>query len=185
MPKKMYIRTKTIKYKGSKFKYAYLVRSKRRKAKIKQKTIKYLGKVYEPTPLNLDFNSFLGQDLYTFMKNTTKKEISLKLIQFELINHGFKLAKNNVYINKEVKIDLNKQKIENNKLNKAVLEINEGFLCDFTFISLLNFKFPNLNEKECGKYLAKTLLNVGIKLNNELFIFLFKKFYKETIPSIE
>jgi hypothetical protein len=179
----MYIRTKKLRTKESFSTYAYLVKCKRRHSKVKQKNLKYLGRVYKLSPLQLSLQEYLKEDLNSFIDNTPKRQIILKLIEFELLNHGFKKSNNNQFILLEIKTDLNKLKFKNSAGNNIVLEINEGFLCEHTINSMLTFKFPNLNEKECGKYLANALLNAGIKLNQELFINLFRKFYEEILPS--
>jgi hypothetical protein len=179
----MYIRTKNIPTKKLSSTYAYLVKSKRRHSKVKQKNLKYLGRVYKLNQLELSLQEYLNEDITSFIFNTPKKQVILKLIEFELLNHGFNRSNDGQFIFEQIKADLNKLKIKNNLNNNTVLEINEGFLCEYTINSMLNFKFPNLNEKECGKYLANALLNTGIKLNQELFINLFRKFYKEILPS--
>jgi hypothetical protein len=179
----MYIRTKNIPTKQSFSTYAYLVKSKRRHSKVKQKNLKYLGRVYKLSSLELSLQDYINEDITLFIHNTPKRQVILKLIEFELLNHGFKRSNSNQFIFDEIKADLNKLKIKNKLDNSLVLEINEGFLCEYTINSMLNFKFPNLNEKECGKSLANVLLNTGIKLNQELFINLFRKFYEEILPS--
>ena len=179
----MYIRTKNIPTKEAFSTYAYLVRSKRRHSKVKQKNLRYLGRVYKLDQLELSLQEFLKEDTDSFISNNSKRQITLKLIEFELLNHGFKQLNNNQFILGEIKVDLNKLKFKNKSSNNLVLEINEGFLCEYTLNSMLNFKFPNLDEKECGKSLANALLNTGIKLNQELFINLFRKFYEEILPS--
>ncbi len=181
-----YIRVKKRQSKQGFLKYAYLVKTRRmyKVKKVKQRNLKYLGRVFRLNNMGLDLISFLGKEAALFINETSKKEIVLKLIEFELLNHGFKRIKNNAYsLNSEITADLDKFKIRSNKNKSTVLEINEGFLCEYTINSLLNFKFPNLNEKECGKYLANALLSAGIKLDEQLFLNLFDKFFKDVLPS--
>lgn len=112
-----------------------------------------------------------------------KQSIIYSLIEVELFNHGFKKTNQFNFHLGDIKITLDKIKIKNVKNKDIVLEINEGFLCEHTIKSLLAFKFPNLDEKSCGICLASTLLNAGIKLNQDLFIKLFNKFYEDISPS--
>ncbi|MBI2671026.1 hypothetical protein HYX18_03555 [Candidatus Woesearchaeota archaeon] len=179
----MYIRIKNIKYKDNCFSYAYLVKSKRKKQKIKQKNLKYLGKVYKLNNLSLIDSNTRPEDL-TSTLNNDKKTIIIRLIERELINHSFKKLKPNIYKRDNINADLNKIKLKNSKNKNIVLEINEGFLCEYTINLLLNFEFPNLDEKSCGIYLANALLSAGIKLDEVLFIKLFNNFYKEVFSSI-
>lgn len=171
----MYIRLKKIKS----LNYAYLVKSKRRKSKVKQKSLKYLGRVYSPIRGSLDISDYINSPLEDYISNKTISQIIIDLIRFELLNHQFKEIKQNIFTLEKIKIDLNKLTFKNNHNNNIVLEINEGFLCNYTLNYMLNYKFPNLDEKGCGISLANSILNTGIKLNQELFIFLFKKYYKE------
>ncbi len=176
----MYIRVKKIKSSN----YAYLVKSKRRKSKVKQKSLKYLGRVYKPLQCQLSSSNHLNADIYGFISNNSNSQILISLIRFELLSHQFKEIKHNIFSYEEIKADLNKLTFKNKSNNNVVLEINEGFLCNYTINSMLNYKFPNLDEKGCGISLANSLLNTGIKLNQELFILLFKKYYAEISSSI-
>ena len=152
--------------------------------KVKQRTLKYLGRSYKLNSKGLDLETFLDKNIEQFIEETPKRGIILKLIEFELINHEFKKLKHDDYIlNSEIKVEIDKIKIRNLKNKPVVLEINEGFLCEYTINSVLNFKFPNLNEKECGKYLANTLLSAGIKIDDQLFVSLFNKLFKENLQS--
>lgn len=173
----MYVRTKRIVSKNSACTYAYLVKNKRLKHRIKQKNIRYLGRVYKLSPIasnSLD-STHLDKD---------KHSIIYSLVEVELFNHGFKKTNQYNFQLEDIKITLDKTKIKNAKNKDVVLEINEGFLCEHTIKALLAFKFPNLDEKSCGICLASALLNAGIKLSPELFIKIFNKFYEDIFPSI-
>lgn len=161
----MFIRIKTRKN----GKYAYLVKNKWLKTKKypKQEVVKYLGKVitpkkYSKTILNID--------------NLTFKEAIIHLLKTELTNHKFK-EKNNIFIQKDILIDLKTKTITKN-LKPISLELNEGFLNNYTLKELLNFKYktkqPPLTQ---GHTLANLLISAGIKLSPSKFLKLFKKIH--------
>lgn len=161
----MFIRIK----KRKNTKYAYLVRNKRYKTKPhhRQKVIKYLGRVLTPKKqfkINLD------------IKNLTFKESIISLLKTELINHNFK-EENNEFIQGDIKINF-KDKIvtKNNKL--VSIELNEGFLNDYTLKELLNYEF-NIKQPPLvqGHNLANLLISAGIKLAPSKFLKLFKKIH--------
>ena len=70
-----------------------------------------------------------------------------------------------------------KEELDNIKSNKIVFKINEGFLCNFTLESLLNFK-AEPDERETGIKLAKAFVGAGIKIPEELFVGIFGKVFK-------
>ena len=85
-----FVRTKKIKNKE----YAYIVENKYRKRgnPVKQKTKKYLGRVYRFERKNdFDFFEFYSiSDNISYLDQSSKKKLMLDLIKFELVNHGFK-----------------------------------------------------------------------------------------------
>lgn len=150
-------------------KYAYLVKNKWLKAKKypKQKVIKYLGKV-----ITIKKQSKLTLDITT----TPFKESILGLLKTELINHSFKET-NDEFIRDFIKINLqNKTITENSKL--VSIELNEGFLNNYTLTELLNFKFnPKHPPLTQGHNLANLLISAGIRLSPSKFLKLFKKIH--------
>jgi len=163
----MYIRVKPIKNKE----YAYLIQNKwdKRKKKIKKKTKAYLGRIYKPlksqeNPSKIDFD---------FPKN----KIILNLLERELYSHGFKKQNKN-WENKGLVVDLFNLKTYNKETQKPItLQINQGFLNEFTLKDLLNFKLPSsIKEINKGKFLAKKLLLSGISISPQEFISLFKRY---------
>tara|TARA_Y100000034_G_C6807769_1_gene362842 strand:- start:46 stop:552 length:507 start_codon:yes stop_codon:yes gene_type:complete len=166
----MYIRTKQRKN----GKYAYLVKNKRLKTKKhpKQITIKYLGKVYTPEKIG-------SKTLYEpeqYIKKNSSKDIMKHLLELELLNHNFKKNKN-IYSLDNLTVNLTNNKVTNNN-NKISIELNEGFLNNYTLKQLFNYKHQPLQPlMEQGKNLANLLVSIGLKLDDEIFLRLFEKIH--------
>ncbi len=162
----MYIRIKKI---NGSF-YAYLVECKwnRKNKKPIQRSKKCLGKIYS-------FNKIKNNILSSV--EGSEKEILDGLIENELLNYGFQFE--NGYINGEVIIDLNSLDVKNKKGNDVVVKLNEGYICKDNLVRLYNFKdLNNLETIRAGEELGKRLLDCGISINNEIFIELFRRIYK-------
>lgn len=178
----MFIRIKKINNKE----YAYLVENKwrkRRKNKVRQKTLKYLGKVYK---LEKTKNKKLGEflkisNLNEYLKSTIKK-ITLDLIKLELHNHNFKQSKNSIFEKNNFYINLTKKQVIDKKTKKQIcLEINKNFLCSYTLRKLLNFSpKQNLTKLQIGKQLANTFEQTGILVSKEIFVVIAQRILKET-----
>ena len=171
----MFIRIKKIKNNH----YAYLVENKwrkRRKNKVKQKTLKYLGKIYkvgkESAPRNINSEEF---------KNTSIKKLIIELIRNELNSHNFKEIKNNIFELDNSLVDLEKKEVINKNSKKQIcLELNNNFLCSYTLRKLLNFKpKKNLTKIQIGKQLANTFESAGISISKEVFVYIAQKIIKE------
>jgi len=162
----MFIRTKKIKNKE----YAFLVDNKwdKKSKKVKQKVIRYLGKVYKPKQENKNFIDFYNiESIEKYSKKDFKKIIK-DLIEFEIKTSELR---------NKVKLNYEKQELKINGRN-AVLKINQGYLCSYTIKNLLHFKkLPNEEEKQLGLRLAKSLVNAGIRIPKELFVRLCEKFF--------
>jgi hypothetical protein len=180
-----FIRVKEIgKKQGKKYKYAYLVSNKWRKRLkegkkgSRQKVGKYLGKVLNFESVSeIDFFASTGKSFEEYINNT-KKEIVEDLIQHELRSLGFQknghLLKNeNLFFDSRKIRFYNKRGLE----EKAVIEMNEGFLCNETIIKLINFKKDKFEEDEraIGVELAKAFLEAGLRVPKELFVIYFDK----------
>jgi len=176
----MFIRIKKIKN----IEYAYLVENKwrkRRKNKVKQKTLKYLGKVYKlETTKNLTLNEYIKTNLEEYLKNPPIKIIK-DLITIGLLNHNFKKLNNNSYENDNIHIDLNEKKVINKNTKKKIcLEMNNNFLCSYTLKKLLNFKpKQNLTKLQIGKQLANSFESAGVKIPKEIFVIIAQKILKK------
>lgn len=176
----MYIRTKKIKNTL----YAYLVSarwSKRRKAP-KQKTVKYLGKLYKIKKIyNKPFEKYIKKNLSLYLKKNLYKKIVFDLVCCELVNHRFKEIKKDIWNHKNLVVDLKTKKVYDLNTNKTVcLEINNNFLTTHTLRNIVYFNFlPNLTKIQIGKSLAKAFLSAGIMLPEDIFVTLFQKISKE------
>jgi hypothetical protein len=146
----MFIRKKKIKNKE----YAYLVENKynKKKKQSRQKSKKYLGKV-----IKLDTTNKM-------IKASTIKEAIIK----ELSLIGFK-KEDNKLIKKSIIVDLDNFTVKEKNRN-ICLELNEGFMCNFTLYNLLKFNPKNLTQKEIIHKLAEAFVSAGINLHHEAFI---------------
>lgn len=178
----MFIRIKKIHNKE----YAYLVENKwrkRRKNKVRQKTLKYLGKVYKlEKTSNKNLQEFLKvEDLENYLKQPTKK-ITQDLIKLELHNHNFKQSKKNIFEKSNFYINLNKKEVINKTTKKQIcLEINNNFLCAYTLRKLINFSpKSNLTKLQIGKQLANSFESAGILVPKEIFVVIAQRILKET-----
>jgi len=171
----MFIRKKTIK----KNEYAYLVKNrwkkKGKKGIAKQKNLKYLGKV-----LNLGKSNFysLKEELSDY------KDIIKNILIGQLLEKGFVCEKKNVYkrsIEDEIAIvDLGKKNVfSENSFRKLVLQLNEGFLCDFTIKRLFKFRYYGEENEELGYVIADLMLSAGIRPTKEQFVAIVKNMLKQ------
>jgi UDP-galactopyranose mutase len=167
----MFIRIKKRKnLSGKTNTYAYLVKSKRRKRSRrppKQKVIAYLGKV-----IRLNNNH---QQSSTIINNQIKHSSIRKMVTGHitrlLSKNGFEKAKKGLLSNKDIIIDLKSCKVRHKKTNKKLcLQVNEGFISDYTLKQVLNYTPVKGLEKEVGKDLANKLLSVGLRPTEEEFL---------------
>ena len=172
----MYIRIKQLKNQE----YAYLIENQwnKKEKKIKKKVRAYLGKIYRPQRTNnLNLKQAINKELNEYFSRTELRCILLDLIKLELINHNFKQI-NETLENYPIQINLTTLKIYNKNTNKTItLQINQGFLNEFTINELFNFK-PSQNKEDIklGKILAKKLALTGISIKPEEFVSLFRKY---------
>jgi hypothetical protein len=126
-----FIRTKKIK--GTE--YAYIVENKwrkRRKNKVKQKTTKYLGRVFRFDRVSvLDFFEFYKiEDINKYLDEKSKYNILFDLIKLELTNHGFEEKKG--LLEKEgCYFDFNEKRVRGSRSKKIAIAMNEGFLTNY------------------------------------------------------
>ena len=159
-----FIRTKKINGKE----YAYLVKNKWYKRKVKdkgkgprQRVAKYLGRVYNFDKVNdVDFYNFKKiNDLGKYLENN-KNKVFRDLVEWELFRHNID--------NKEFFIDFDNKKIM--KSDKEVsLRMNEGFLNSFTLGRLFGLRSDD------SYYLAKCFVEAGIEVPKEVFVGIFGK----------
>ncbi len=149
-----FIRVKKVKN----FEYAYLVENvwRKRLKSTRQKVRQFLGRVYN---LELkDDKEFFEDEGY--VGNNNYKQIVKDLVEFELLKHDAQFF-----------VDFEKNLVLKNG-RKVALQMNEGFLCNYTLKNLANFR---LSGEEAGYSLAKAFVEAGIKVPQELFVKIFEK----------
>jgi hypothetical protein len=162
----MFIRIKNI----NKHDYAYLVENKWTKKGTRQKTKGYLGKVIPLGDIphsTSDVNSTTLDDFFT------KSLLSL------LEGVGFIITKHCAEKD-DILIDIKKRSVTR-KDKKCVLQVNQGFMCNYTLKEIFQFstrKYVNklqTDNKNVGLKLANSLVGVGLLLDEETFIELYAK----------
>lgn len=167
----MYIRIKKIKG----IEYAYLVKSywSKRKKTPKQKTIKYLGRVYKFKKIkNNPLEKHLKiEDIEEYFKKSPIKKIVKDIIKLELFNHNFKQRKD-FFEQDNIIVNFKTKKVYNSLTNKQVcIEINNNFISTKTLRNLINLIIPpGLTNQQICKYLANSFLSTGINLPEDKFI---------------
>ncbi|MGC8884938.1 MAG: hypothetical protein ACP5KK_00315 [Candidatus Nanoarchaeia archaeon] len=161
-----FLRVKTIQKKhGSKtrkYNYVYEVENYRDGKKIKQKTIKFLGKLIK---LNINstinFNDFNAVIADIIERCDTKEKVVEELIKQYLKKLNFK-QKDFRFVKGKLIVDLkNKKLFQNNK--NVFLKINDGFLGEYSLKQLITAK----NYKEIAKWLILSGLMPKPKIFDE------------------
>lgn len=144
-----FVRIKKIKGKE----YAYLVKNVWKDGKVKQKTLKYLGKI----------NDFKTNKINDFEEANAINSVITNV----LLDAGFnqKLELNGL------KVNINKQKVTFSGKESAI-RLNEGILSSNSLKKLLNYEAQE--ELKPGLKLAKILSETGIEIEQEAFIKLYK-----------
>jgi len=166
-----FIRIKKIRKKDKIYSCAYLVENKWRKRLkggkkgSRQKVKAYLGRIYEYPKVNeTDFIEHYSIDDLKEYVNKDYSKIIIDLVLWEFHTHN---------INKDdFEIDFNKKIVNRNK-RKAVIMMNEGFLCSHTLRNLMNFKIKE--DEKIGYVFAKTIVEAGVDVPEELFVKIFEK----------
>ena len=173
----MFIRTKKIKKQTGVFEYAYVVENRRfRKNKIKQKSKKYLGRVYRFDRVNvMDFYEYytIG-DVDEYLDRGSVEKILLDVIQLELFNHGFEENKG-VWQRGDCFFYKKTKKVINEKKNPIALAFNEGFLTSYAIKKILHF---TAETEEDGYVFAKLFVEAGLAVPQDIFVGAFSKVYK-------
>lgn len=156
----MFIRVKNI----GKYRYAYLVENNWNHGKTNQKNKAYLGRVFKLAAL--DLGSVFNEDLVDKLTNTEFKKGLHFLLERCLKALGFE-KKGNSFV-KDFFVIKNKTVRANGK--KSVLELNNGFLCDFTLNNLFSLKYEGEQFREWGFKLAKAISLSGIPISKEEFV---------------
>lgn len=161
-----YIRIKDVMNStGKKYTYAYLVKSTWRKRKApKQKTLKYLGKLY-PFEIEEDRPICINQ-------SHNKEEVYRELLRIELLNHGFKERKEHVLERYGCYVDLKRLIFYNQEGKEIVLQTNRGFLCNHSIQGLIDY--THTKDKKTQRHFAKMLELSGLDLEPEEFVELYE-----------
>lgn len=164
----MYIRKKKIKGKE----YAYAVKSIWTKNGPRQRVAKYLGSVVKISAEKTVGIPLVFGDLDSFLQNSKREQFISKLIELELLRAGFQREGNTL---KKDGITVNGGDYECRTADgkRVVLEINEGFICNYTLQLLLSFK----GKGQGGVKLATLLIGAGINLPKELFVRMYERYY--------
>ena len=163
-----FIRIKRIK--GNE--YAYIVENKWKKKKVKQKTKKYLGRVYRFDVKDSDFFSFYNVGVEDYISKNSKDQMIKDLIRWELVRHGF-IEEGGVLINGGCKVDISKKKVLNDKVNNIALAFHEGYMLGDGLSRL--FKFEASVQEEAYD-LAKLFVESGFQVTQEVFVGIFQTF---------
>ena len=162
-----FIRIKKIKRKE----YAYIVESEWKRKSSRQKVKGYLGRVYRFELNNpIDFLQFVkAENAEKYVNENDANKIIKDLIEWEVFKFGVDRQK--------FSVDLTSKKIQIRNKN-TVLLINDGFMCNLTLKKLLELESEN-NEENGGYRLAKSFVEAGIKVPQEIFVGLFEKLYNK------
>jgi len=161
-----FVRIKKIK--GNK--YAYLVESNWTKKGPRQKTKKYLGKVYSPRrEKDLTFFEYFDDYKIDFRN---QKELIQDTIKLELVNYGFTQKESGVWERDGYFIDVKNLKFFNSKGKNVAIELNDGALCKPLIDKIVKLKIDPLKEdyEKEGYGLAKLLVESGLKVDSQIFI---------------
>jgi len=174
----MFLRIKKVQNKE----YVYLVNNRwnKRKRSSRQKTSKYLGRNYKLTKSNPAlFEDFIPSDINDYFSKYSSQHIIKDLINHELLQHSFKLSEEKLKSSNFL-VDINNIQVIDDKTQKPIsLEMNEGFLNNYTLSNLLNIKYNQKTDKEIARLLADSLLSAGISIEEDIFILLYSRIVKE------
>lgn len=110
-----------------------------------------------------DFNFYVYNDEFNDKLNKKVKN-----------KENLKINEKN-YLKNRKTLKINKKKTKN-----FVIEMNEGFLCKYTLDKIFQFKYDEyISSSENGFILARLLVDAGLKIDNKLFVEMFKGFVKE------
>jgi hypothetical protein len=173
-----FVRVKRSKKKdGNLVEYAYIVENRRAWGKVKQKSKKYLGRVYRYEPINVaefyEFHSIIPEEVEDYFNNNSVKDILIDLIEVELYKHGFTKVEGKKWLwqNNGIFVDLRENKFYSSR-GIAALGFNNGYLCQHYVSKLMNFR---IDSEEDAVKLAKTLVEAGLDVPKEIYVGIFNK----------
>jgi hypothetical protein len=153
----MFVRTKLIR----KRKYAYLVKNRWTKAGPRQKTVRYLGVVFEPEKISDEPFDHGGE---------TAREIVESLVHWQLANYGFKDRGRSVWGRDDITVDLKRL------VCSHAIKMESDFMCTYNLKRLMRFKSSG-DQSVVGLALAKAFVAAGIPVPQEVFVEVFSKVY--------
>lgn len=151
-----FVRVKKIK--GQK--YAYLVENQWTSKGSRQKVVKYLGKVHA-----------LGETENVGSGTGQFSEVVLQSVKEVLKLQGF-VEKEGKWFSEHIAVDFKDLSVRQNH-RTAVLQMNDGFLCDHTLKEAVNFQVPEEHDAAARK-LAGVIVAAGLRLSPEDFARLFE-----------
>ncbi len=158
-----FIRIKTRKSGDSLVEYAYLVSNSwgKRKKMARQKVKGYLGKIYKADSIGNEFQ----------VGGLSYRSEMRKFVEFCLLDSGFK-KKGRRFIMGDVVVDLYKPSVYTAKGRKCVVQINEGFICDWSLRQLFRLRVTSDVD---GPVLAKAFRLAGLNVTPSNFVDMFQK----------
>lgn len=173
----MFIRIKKIKG----LEYAYLVKSVWKEKTVRQKVVKYLGKIHHVEKVqSVVFQEFCEKEK---IKTNTTKQIIQALMEWTLFQHGFSkdLLLQTKWLLQNGKIVGNPENLQLSAGKKEVtLKINEGYMNSFTLKELETMQLNKNTEEQrsAATILAKAFVAAGIEVPQDVFIDIFQKVYQ-------
>ena len=117
----------------NKYQYIYEVESYKKKGKVKQKTLRFLGKY-----IRLKKQRRRKFPLEKALKYKSKEELFKELFAFTLVNYGFKQIKPSVFARNKIVANLKTCKVIDTDSGKDVyLNLNDGFFGTYTLKRVL------------------------------------------------
>lgn len=167
----MFIRLKPRKNASNKqYSYAYLVKNNWKNSSSRQSIKKYLGRVFTFEKINFKDN---------IKKKNTLRGTLKELVKNELKNRGFK-QNNHIFYNNKVEVNISELTVKKSTF-PAVIEMNQGFMCDYTLNRLFTYRLRGSDPLIVGKRFAERIVEVGIKIPQEIFVETFNKFYGKSL----
>tara|TARA_Y100000031_G_C8178793_1_gene365426 strand:+ start:119 stop:634 length:516 start_codon:yes stop_codon:yes gene_type:complete len=157
--------------------YAYLVENtwKKRKKSSRQKSLKYLGRVFRLEKAN-ELN-------YVFDEALDFKKAVLDLIKSEL--KCFSFIGEDKLKNEDLIVDFSNHKVYSEKNNKEItIKMNEGYFNSYSLKKVLSFT-PEGDMNEIAFSLANSFVAAGIDIPKDIFINLYHKLVEEHNLSLE
>jgi len=137
-----FLRIKPIRKGKTIHRYVYEVESYKHRGKVKQRTVRFLGKY-----VRLEKKRNKKFSISKISKITNREQLFREIFSLHLQNYGFKSAKNDVFKRKNIVADLNSNRIFDSETEKDVyLNINDKFFGTYTLNRVLKSTSSELVE---------------------------------------